>query len=149
MNISEIMTGSVEMAAPTDTLLNAAERMGRLNCGVLPVGENGKIIGIVTDRDIVVRAVAKGLRPEQTSVRAVMSDDVKCCYADESVETLVQDMRKLQVKRMPVLDRDERVVGIVSLGDIAIENHSGDLALEALVAIALPDGYGEAVHAHI
>jgi CBS domain-containing protein len=141
MRVSEAMTRDVTVASPDDTLQQAASTMASLDAGVLPVGANDRLVGMLTDRDIAVRAVAQGKGP-QTPVREVMSEDVKYCFEDEDLETVTQNMGDIQLRRLPVLDRDKRLVGIVSLGDIA--THPGDggdtLAGQALSGISQPGG---------
>lgn len=138
MRVSEAMTRDVTVASPDDTLQQAASAMAALDAGVLPVGENDRLVGMLTDRDIAVRAVAQGMGPE-TSVREVMSEEVKYCFEDEDLETVTQNMGDIQLRRLPVLNRDKRLVGIVSLGDIA--TNSGDtLAGQALSGISQPGG---------
>jgi CBS domain-containing protein len=88
--------------------------------GMLPIGENNRLVGMLSDRDITIRAVARGLAPDQCKVREVMSQDVRYVYGDESVEDVARNMSELQVRRLPVVNRDKRLVGIVSLCDLAI-----------------------------
>jgi CBS domain-containing protein len=119
MIVSEVMSSSVYIASPDDTLQSAAQSMADLDTGVLPVGEGERLIGIVTDRDIVVRAVAHALDSETTPLRDVMSGGVCYCFEDEPIEDVAQQMAEMQVRRLPVLNREKRVVGIVSLGDLS------------------------------
>lgn len=121
MNIREVMTRDVKIAAPGDTLQHAAQMMKDIDAGVLPVGENDRLVGILTDRDITIRAVALGKAPGTCHVRDVMSSDIKYVYEDESIEDAARNMGELQIRRLPVLSRDKRVVGIVSLGDVALK----------------------------
>lgn len=121
MNISEVMSRDVKIASPGDTLQHAAQIMKDIDAGVLPVGDNDRLVGILTDRDITIRAVAMGLAPGSCHVRDVMSSDIKYVYDDESVEDAAKNMGDLQIRRLPVLNRDKRVVGIVSLGDVALK----------------------------
>ena len=136
MNIREVMTRDVKLVSPDDTLQSAAKMMNESDFGMVPVGENDRLVGTLSDRDITVRAVAKGLRPDQCKVRDVMSSEVKYVYEDESVEDAARNMSKLQVRRLPVLSREKRLVGIVSLGDVALEKTKP--AGEALHAISQP-----------
>ncbi|HKA44221.1 MAG TPA: CBS domain-containing protein [Burkholderiales bacterium] len=121
MVVSEVMTRDVKIGSPDDALQRAAQLMEQNDFGMLPIGENDRLVGMLTDRDIAVRAVAKGLSPQQCKVREVMSADVKYVYEDESIEQAARNMSKLQVRRLPVLDRKKRLVGIISLGDLALE----------------------------
>jgi CBS domain-containing protein len=120
MKVREIMTSDVQVASPDDNLQRAAQLMEKNDFGVLPVGENDRLVGMLSDRDIVIRAVARGLAPDRAKVREVMSTDVKYVYDDESVFEVASKMSELQVRRLPVLTREKRLVGIVSLGDLAV-----------------------------
>jgi CBS domain-containing protein len=95
-----------------------------IDAGVLPVGENDRLVGMLTDRDITIRAVAAGKEPAECKVREVMSPDIKYIYEDELVEDAARNMTELQVRRLPVLNREKRLVGIVSLGDLALKRKS-------------------------
>ncbi len=119
MSISEVMTREVRVASPEDTLQNVARVMEDEDFGSLPVAENDRLVGMLTDRDIAIRAVAHGLRPQDSTVREIMSMDVQYVYDDESVQEAARIMGDLHVRRLPVLDRERRLVGIVSLGDLA------------------------------
>jgi CBS domain-containing protein len=138
VKISNCMTRDVQIANPDQSIREAAQAMARLDAGVLPVGENDRLVGMITDRDIAVRAVAEGRGPE-TSIRDVMSTDVKYCFDDEEVDDVLQNMGDIQVRRLPVLNRDKRVVGIVSLGDIATNGEAAE-AGQALSGISKPGG---------
>jgi len=116
--ISEVMTREIQVARPDQTIREAAMMMARGDIGSLPVGENDKLVGMITDRDIAVRAVAEGRSPD-TRVREVMTDSIKYCYDDEDVERVAQNMAELQVRRLPVVNRDKRLVGIVALSNVA------------------------------
>ena len=114
-----LMTRDVQTVHPKDTLQHAAQLMERLDIGALPVCDDGRVVGMVTDRDITVRATAKGLAAS-TAVDQVMSTDVVCCQEDDDVEQLQQTMCESQVRRVPIVGRDDNLVGIVSLGDLAL-----------------------------
>jgi len=120
MKISECMTTDVRVVAPDDSIQSAAWIMGEIDAGILPVTENDRLIGFVTDRDIVVRGVANGAIYE-TPVSDVMTREVLYCYHDEAAADVLDTMADLQLRRMPVLDRDKRLVGIVSISDIAVD----------------------------
>ncbi len=120
MNVSEVMTRDVRVASPDDYLQSAAQMMQENDFGALPVGENDRLVGMLTDRDITIRAVAQGLDPQTRKVRDVMSSEVKFVYDDESVQDAARNMSELQVRRLPVVNREKRLVGIVSLGDLAL-----------------------------
>jgi len=121
MWISEIMSGNVESVTRHDTLQDAALKMKELGVGSLPVCEHQSVVGMVTDRDITIRAVADGLDPKTTKVHDVISGDVICCYEDQDVEVAARLMQSQQIRRVLVLNRDKRLVGIVSLGDLAVD----------------------------
>lgn len=137
MQVSECMTRDVQVASPDDTIQNAAQIMDRIDAGVLPVGQDDRLVGMITDRDIAIRAVAKG-RECDTPVREAMSSEVMYCYADDDAEEVLQNMGDQQLRRMPVVDRDKRLVGIVSIGDLAKEDERD--TGEALREIAQPGG---------
>jgi len=119
MRIRDVMSRDVKLASPNDTVQHAAEMMAEIDAGSIPVGEDDRIVGILTDRDIALRAVARGKAPDECRVRDIMSSEIKYVYEDESVDDLARNMGELQIRRLPVLNRDKRLVGIVSLGDLA------------------------------
>jgi CBS domain-containing protein len=124
MKINEVMTSDVEIASPEDTLQTAAKLMGELDVGVLPIGENDRLVGMVTDRDIAIRGVGGGSDIASMKLRDVMTKDVRYCFEDEDTGAVAAKMSEWQVRRLPVLNRDKRLVGIVSLGDLAIGDQS-------------------------
>jgi CBS domain-containing protein len=124
MRVSEAMTREVRIATPGQSIRDVAKIMGEIDAGSMPVGENDRLVGIITDRDIAIRAVAQGKGPD-TPVRDVMSKEVKYCYDDEDLEHVARNMGDIQVRRLPVVNRDKRLVGIVSLGDVAQNEDSG------------------------
>jgi CBS domain-containing protein len=138
MKISEVMTPDVRIASPDQTVEEAACLMAELDAGVLPVGDSDRLVGMITDRDIAVRCVAKGKGPD-TKVREIMSEEVKYCFADQDVDEVADNMADIQVRRLPVVDRGKRLVGIISLGDIATSAAGMD-AGEALAGISMPGG---------
>lgn len=140
MKIKDIMTTSVETVSPDDTLQEAARKMRVEDCGILPVGKDDRMVGVITDRYIVTRAVARGLDPDDACVGDVMSVDVKYVYEDESLDDLAHNMAALQVKRLPVLNRQKRLVGIVSLSDMALAKGGVQDAVLALSGISRPWG---------
>jgi len=118
--IAEVMSRDVTSVAPDSTIREAAELMDDLDVGALPVTEGRRLVGMVTDRDITVRATAAGLGPEETSVSEVMTEDICHCFEDQDVEDVMQDMRDIQIRRVPVVSRDDHsLIGIVSLADLA------------------------------
>lgn len=140
MQIRDLMTRDVRIESPDDTIQHAAARMAELDTGILPVAEDEKLIGMITDRDIACRAVANGFDPRSTKVREVMTSDVKYCFDDEDVTHIATNMAELQVRRLPVVNREKRLVGIISLGDIATHAKSPKLSGDALRRISTPGG---------
>jgi CBS domain-containing protein len=138
MKVSEIMTRGVEIASPDDTVQQAASRMAELDVGVLPVGENDRLVGMLTDRDIAIRAVAQGRGPD-TKVREAMTPEVRYCFEDEDLDEVVRNMGENKVRRLPVMSRDKRLVGIVSFGDVALYGDS-EQTDTAATAVSEPGG---------
>ena len=136
MKIRDVMTRDAKLAKPDDTLQDAAKLMKDCDCGVLPVAEGDRLIGMITDRDIAVRAVAEGMGPS-SKVRDAMTQEVKYCFEDEDVSHVCENMGDIQVRRLPVMDRSKRLIGIVSLGDLA-RNKPG--TAKALGDISRPGG---------
>jgi CBS domain-containing protein len=125
--IAEIMTPDVQTIAPGDTIQRAAQLMDELNVGAIPVCEGEQLLGLVTDRDITVRATSVGKAPDQTRVEEVMSTGVNYCFDDQQVDEVMEQMREVQVRRMPVMDRATgKLIGIVALGDLATK-HSAEV----------------------
>ncbi|MGH8178210.1 MAG: CBS domain-containing protein [Steroidobacter sp.] len=139
MKVREAMTRDVRLVRPDQSIRDAAHLMADLDIGALPVEDGDRLVGMITDRDIAVRAIAEGKGPE-TQVRDVMSRDVKYCYDDQSIDEVTQNMANIRVRRLPVLSRDKRLVGILSLGDLAIDATAQDEAGEALGGISRPGG---------
>lgn len=139
MKVHDSMTRDVRIASPSQTLLDAARIMAELDIGILPVAENDRLVGMITDRDIVVRGLAAGRSPE-TPLREVMSPQVQYCFEDQSIEEITANMGDIQVRRLPVVNRDKRLVGIISIGDIAMENGGERAAGAALSGISRPGG---------
>ena len=139
MKVREAMTRDVRLARPDQSIREIARLMAELDIGVVPVQEDDRLVGMITDRDITVRAVAEGRGPD-TKVADVMSREVKYCYEDQSIDEVTRNMADIRVRRLPVLDRDKRLVGILSLGDLAIDATAQDEAGEALGGISRPGG---------
>ena len=118
MKVSEIMTRDICLASPSQALREAAAEMEKRDIGVLPVGDSDRLVGMITDRDIAVRGISHGLGPE-APVRDVMSAEVKYCFEDDDIDDLAQNMASEQIRRLPVLNDKKRLVGIISLGDLA------------------------------
>ena len=136
MQIREVMTSDVRLVDLGTTLKDAAQMMREGDFGLLPIGENDRLVGTITDRDISIRAVASGKDPNSTTVRDAMSQGIFYCFEDQSVDEVAAMMGDNQVRRMPVLNRDKRLVGIVALGDLATERGADDDAGEALSEIS-------------
>jgi CBS domain-containing protein len=136
MKLRDIMTCDVEMVRPDETLVDAAKQMRKVDTGILPVCENDRIVGMITDRDIAVRALADGIDPSTTKIRDVMSREVVYSFDDDDVRHAADLMRRKQVRRLLVLDHEKRVCGIVSLGDLAAESGRPKLVGEALGEIS-------------
>ena len=139
MQVSKVMTRDAECVRPDTTLQEAARKMRDLDVGPLPVcGDNDRLVGMITDRDITVRAVAEARDPRTTTVQDVMTPDVVYCFEDQDVQEAARLMRENQVRRLVVLNRDKRLVGIVSLGDLAVETGDEKLAGRTLEHVSLP-----------
>jgi CBS domain-containing protein len=135
MRVAEVMTRDVRLIEPNQTIRDAARLMAEMDAGIMPVREGDRLVGMITDRDIAVRAVAQGRGPD-TAVREVMTDEVKYCYEDDDTNDVARNMADIQVRRLPVLTRDKRLVGIISLGDMAVSDEAG----EAVAGISQPGG---------
>jgi CBS domain-containing protein len=138
MKIGNVMSRDVQLIKPDDTIGNAAALMKKIDAGLLPVTEDDKLVGMITDRDIAIRGVAEGKGPD-AKVRDAMSPEVRYCFEDEDVAHVAENMAELQVRRLPVMNRDKRLVGIVSLADLAIEGSLPKTA-KALHGISQPGG---------
>lgn len=138
MNIADVMTRGVEPISPEATVQDAAICMAEQDVGALLVGSVGAVEGIVTDRDILLRVVVEGVNPASVQVRDVMSSTLFTCREDDPVEVAFQQMSQHQVRRLPVLDNDGELVGIVTLGDLARREPDPRQALEALREVAEP-----------
>jgi CBS domain-containing protein len=138
MKVREAMTRDVQVADPDQTLREAARLMAAYDIGAVPVGRGDRLVGMLTDRDIAVRAVADGRGPE-TKIADVMSQEVMYCFDDEELDHVIDNMGSIQVRRLPVVDRDKRLVGIVSIGDIAASEDLRRIG-EALACISAPGG---------
>jgi CBS domain-containing protein len=138
MRVAEVMTRDVRLIEPNQTIRDAARLMAEMDAGIMPVREGDRLVGMITDRDIAVRAVAQGRGPD-TAVREVMTDEVKYCYEDDDTNDVARNMADIQVRRLPVLTREKRLVGIISLGDMALSDEAGK-AGEAVAGISQPGG---------
>ena len=136
MKVSEVMTNDVRTVTPDQSVREAASFMLRADAGSIPVCEGDKVIGMITDRDIAVRGIAEGRGPD-TPVRELMTDHIICANSEDNVDEIAQRMSKEQVRRLPVLDAEQQLVGIVSLGDLARETR-GEASHEALEGVSQP-----------
>jgi CBS domain-containing protein len=138
MRVSEVMTRGAECTHPDARLREAAIRMQSLDVGSLPVCENDRVVGMVTDRDMTVRTTAAGADPNDARVRDAMTPGIHYVFEDQDVAEAARLMKEKQVRRLPVMSRDKRLVGIVSLGDLAVETHDEELAGNTLEAVSEP-----------
>jgi len=136
MLVKQCMIRDVQLATPETTIKEAAQKMRDGDFGALPVGENDRLIGMVTDRDIVIRAIADGKDPSSTPVKECMTKQVLYCYEDQTLEEVAENLGNNQIRRVPVLSREKRLVGILALGDIAISSVSPKKVEETLSHIS-------------
>ncbi|GEP60823.1 CBS domain-containing protein [Reyranella soli] len=136
MRAGDVMTRDVVTVRPDAMIREAAQMMDDLNVGALPVCDGRRLVGIITDRDIVVRSTADGMRPDATPVHVVMTGEVCWCVEDDPVEKIEGEMARRQIRRMPVVDQDKRLVGMIALGDLATDRAPG--AGDALRRISEP-----------
>ncbi len=121
MQVRDVMTKDVQVIHAATSVRDAARKMKELNVGILPVAEKQKIVGVLTDRDIVVRSTAEGLNPEKEMIGSLMSGNVIWCFEDEDIDSAIDKMKKAKIRRIPVVSRENELVGIISIGDVAIE----------------------------
>jgi CBS domain-containing protein len=133
--VADVMTRGVRSMSPQDTVVLAAQAMDELNVGVIPVCDGDKLVGMVTDRDIVVRGVAQQADPKTMKLADVMSTNVRCATEDEDVDDVLSEMAETQIRRMPVIDQQKRLVGMITIGDIAAKDPDDDVD----VAMSLGD----------
>jgi CBS domain-containing protein len=145
--VADVMTRGVRTMSPSDTVVRAAQAMDELNVGVIPVCEGKKLVGMVTDRDIVVRGVAQEADTKTLKLADVMSTNVRCATEDEDVDEVLSEMADTQIRRMPVVDGQQQLVGIISLGDIAAKDADDDIdvamSLGDISSPAEPDRSGQ------
>ncbi len=135
--VKDVMSRDVQVISPDATIREAATKMREGDFGMMPVGENDRMIGAITDRDIAVRAIAEGKGPD-TRVREVMSGEIIWTYEDNSIEEAADLMSEHQIRRLPIVNREKRLVGIVALGDFAVDPDEIEAAAEALADISQP-----------
>jgi CBS domain-containing protein len=142
MQLKEVMTPGVEVISPEASIREAAEKMRHLDIGPLPVCDGDRLVGMLTDRDITIRAVADGRDPVTTPVREVMTSDIVYGFDDQDIQDATRLMEQYQIRRLPVLNRNKRLVGIVSLGDLAVHPGNQPLASEVLEQVSEPGKSG-------
>jgi CBS domain-containing protein len=142
MQLKDVMTPGVEVIAPDASIYEAAEKMRHLDIGPLPVCEDNRLIGMLTDRDITVRAVAAGRDPVTTLVRDVMTPDVVYGFDDQDIADAARVMEQYQIRRLPVLNRSKQLVGMVALGDLAVHPGARPMAAEVLEQVSEPGKSG-------
>jgi CBS domain-containing protein len=147
MQVKDAMTLDVELASPTQTIRQAALLMSKTDCGALPVADKDSLVGMITDRDIAIRAVAAGKGPN-TLVREVMSQELLYCFEDQDLEEVSSNIAEIKVRRLPVMNRAKRLVGILSLGDMALKANDSEPAADALKRISEPGGEHSQSDAH-
>ena len=135
--VTDVMTRNVRTLTPADTVTQAAQAMDELDVGVIPVCEDGQLLGVVTDRDIVLRAVARGLDGD-TPLAKIMSTDVRTARDTDDLDTVLADMASRQIRRLPVLDASQRLAGIISIGDIAVKGQDEQDVGQSLADISSP-----------
>jgi CBS domain-containing protein len=138
MQLQHVMTRNPQVVAPDTTLQEAAAKMKSLDVGPMPVCEGDRVVGMLTDRDIIVRAVAEGRDPKQTKVRDAMTPDVIACFEDQDANEAARVMADKQVRRVLVLNRQNKLVGIVALSDLAVDTADTVRAGEVVEAVSQP-----------
>ena len=139
MRIKDIMSRDVQVIHPDSVIQEAAGKMKTLDVGSLPVCDNRRLLGVLTDRDITVRAVASGRDPGTTKVSDTMTPELIYCFEDENIKEAAKLMERHQIRRLPILDREKHLVGIVSLGDLALETGDDKMSGEVLEEISEPN----------
>ena len=138
MKVRDAMTGDVRLTNPDRSIREAAGMMAEQDIGALPIGENDRLVGMITDRDIAVRAVARGLGPD-AKIREVMSTEVMYCFHDEDLDDAARNMGDIKVRRLPVLNRDKRLVGIISVSDLTRREDARQIG-KVMAGISSPGG---------
>jgi CBS domain-containing protein len=144
MQVGQVMTKSCKLVNANDTLQKAAQIMREQDVGILPVLENDRLVGVITDRDLVIRCLADG-RDGKARVRDALTRNVKYCFEDEDLDHTLENMAEIQVRRLPVMNRQKRLVGIISLGDAA-RVYSPEPVGIALSGVVMTDSAREALH---
>ena len=142
MQLKELMTPAVEVISPEASIREAAEKMRNLDIGPLPVCDGDRLVGMLTDRDITVRAVADGRDPVTTLVHEVMTPDIVYGFDDQDVQDATRLMEQYQIRRLPVLNRRKQLVGMVALGDLAVHPGTQPVTAEVLEQVSEPGKSG-------
>jgi CBS domain-containing protein len=138
MLLKDVMTRDVEVVSPQTNVVEVAGKMKNMDVGALPVCDGQRLLGMITDRDITLRVVAEGRDPGSTRAQEAMTPEVVYCLEDQPVEEAADLMAQHQIRRLPILNRDKRLVGIVSLGDLAVDTADEDMAGRALEGVSEP-----------
>lgn len=138
MRLAEVMTRHVEVVGAGASLKEAAKKMKQLDVGLIPVCESDELKGTLTDRDIAIRATAEGRDPSKTKVSDIMSEDITYCFEDQEIQEAMSLMEARQIRRLPILNRKKRLVGIVSLGDLAVHAGESEQTGETLKEVSRP-----------
>jgi CBS domain-containing protein len=138
MKVRDVMTPNVEVIEPDAPVQAAARKMKSLDVGSLPVCDGRRLVGMITDRDVAVRAVAEGLDPQQTAIRDIMTPKILYCFDDDDLERAAVIMHDQQIRRLPVINREKKLVGIIALGDLAVDMTDQELIGEVLEGISHP-----------
>ncbi len=136
MKAKDIMSRNPEILSPEMTLQEAAEKMKKQDFGFMPIGENDRLIGAVTDRDIVIRGVASGKDSKKVTIRDIMTDKIQYCFENDSIDKIAEMMSKLQIRRLAVLNENKRIVGIISIGDVATKSNDNNLSGKVTAAVS-------------
>ncbi len=139
LQMKNVMTLNPQCVSPTTTLSDAADIMAKMDCGFLPVCDNDRLVGTITDRDIVIRAVNEGKDPKSTLVKDAMSDKVVYCFEEDEIDFAIHKMKAKQIRRILVLNKDKRLTGVVSLGDIAIKTNDKELIGDLTETVSEPE----------
>jgi CBS domain-containing protein len=138
MKIKDVMTRDVEVVGPKDTLQEAARKMKDLDVGAVPVCDGDRLVGMLTDRDITIRATAEGLDPSKTTAQETMTPEIYYCFENQNIEDAALLMMEKQIRRLPIIDDNKKLVGIVALGDVAEDVEDEDIAGPTLEEISRP-----------
>jgi CBS domain-containing protein len=138
MQVRDVMTKNVEVIRPEDTLRDAAQKMKELDVGAMPVCDGERLVGMLTDRDITIRAVADGLDPNQTTAQQTMTPEIYYCFDNQNIEDAALIMMENQIRRLPILNNEKKLVGMVSLGDVAVDTRDDELSGSTLEEISKP-----------